>query len=93
MHSCPTLHITVNQFMDYHGAWRKVKLSLCLTNEALRHEGVWGSGCIEPHFLDLGTSFTPCPFPPRGKSTHSRYGRRVEKKILDPTGTRTPTPR
>jgi hypothetical protein len=33
----------------------KVKLSLCLTNEALRHEGVWGSGCIDPHFLDLGT--------------------------------------
>jgi hypothetical protein len=22
----------------------KVKLTLCLTNEALRHEGVWGSG-------------------------------------------------
>jgi hypothetical protein len=29
----------------------KVKLSMCLTNEALRHEGVWGSGCIDPHFL------------------------------------------
>jgi hypothetical protein len=29
----------------------KVKLSLCLTNEALCHEGVWGSGCIHPHFL------------------------------------------
>jgi hypothetical protein len=34
----------------------KVTLSLYLTNEALRHEGVWGSGCIDPHFLDLGTS-------------------------------------
>jgi hypothetical protein len=34
----------------------KVKLSLCLTNLALRHEGIWGSGCIDLHFLDLGTS-------------------------------------
>jgi hypothetical protein len=23
----------------------------------LRHEGVWGSGCIDPCFLDLGTSW------------------------------------
>jgi hypothetical protein len=36
---------------------KKVKLSLCLTNGTLRHEGVWGSGCIDPHFLDLGTSW------------------------------------
>jgi hypothetical protein len=36
------------------GHWRpyvKVKLSLCLTNWALHHEGVWGSGCIDPHFF------------------------------------------
>jgi hypothetical protein len=36
--------------------------------------GVWGSGCIDPHFLDLGTSwwwvvrFTPRPLYPWGKS-------------------------
>jgi hypothetical protein len=35
----------------------KVKQSLCLTNSALRHGGVCGSGCINPHFLDLGTSW------------------------------------
>jgi hypothetical protein len=36
----------------------KVKVkSLYLTNYALRHEGVWGSGCIDAHFLDLGTSW------------------------------------
>jgi hypothetical protein len=35
----------------------KVKLSLCLTNQALSHEGLWGSGCIEPHFDDLSTSW------------------------------------
>jgi hypothetical protein len=32
-----------------------VKLSLCSTNQALLHEDVWGSGCIDPRFLDLGT--------------------------------------
>jgi hypothetical protein len=36
----------------------KVMLSMCLTNKALRHEGVWGSGCIDPHFLDLGISWS-----------------------------------
>jgi hypothetical protein len=35
----------------------KVKLSLCFTNEALRHEGVWGSGCIYPYFHDFCTSW------------------------------------
>jgi hypothetical protein len=34
----------------------KVKLSLCLSNQVLRHEGVWGSECVNPHILDLGTS-------------------------------------
>jgi hypothetical protein len=32
-------------------------LSMCLINETLRHEGVWGSGCIEPHLLDLDISW------------------------------------
>jgi hypothetical protein len=42
----------------------KVKLSLCLTNSTLRHKDVWGSGCIDPHILDIGTSgewSTSCP--------------------------------
>jgi hypothetical protein len=34
----------------------KVNLSLYLTNLTLRYEGVWGSGCIDPRFLDLDTS-------------------------------------
>jgi hypothetical protein len=33
------------------------KLSLYLTKKALHHEGVWGSGCIDLHFLDLSTSW------------------------------------
>jgi hypothetical protein len=69
-----------------------------------------GCGCIDPHFLDLGTSwrwvvsFTPRPLYPQGNSPRypldrrldgpqSWSGRRGEDKILDPTGTRTPTPR
>jgi hypothetical protein len=31
----------------------KVKFSLCLTNQALQHEGVWGSGSIDPRNLGL----------------------------------------
>jgi hypothetical protein len=79
-------------------------LSLCLTNYALRHEDVWGSGCIDPHFLDLGTSwrwvvsFTALPLYPRYPfyrrldGPQSRSGRYGEVKIFYPTGTRTPTP-
>jgi hypothetical protein len=45
-----------------------------LTNYSLLHEGVWGSACIDPRFLDLGASwrrmvsFTPRPLNLRGKS-------------------------
>jgi hypothetical protein len=28
-----------------------------LHGKVLRHEGGWGSGCIDPHFLDLGISW------------------------------------
>jgi hypothetical protein len=73
------------------------------------HEGVWGSGCIDPRFLDLGiswrwvVSFTLRSLYPRGKSLRYRLygrlgghqsgsGRCGEDKILDFTGTRTPTP-
>jgi hypothetical protein len=40
----------------YQTSEAKVKLSLCLINYALRHEYVWGSGCIDRRFLDHGTS-------------------------------------
>jgi hypothetical protein len=33
--------------------WGKVKLSMCLTNWALCHKGVRGSGCIDPIFFTL----------------------------------------
>jgi hypothetical protein len=36
---------------------KKAKLCLCLTTQALSHEGVRGSGCIDPRFLDLSTSW------------------------------------
>jgi hypothetical protein len=44
---------------------------------------VWGSGCIDPHFLDLGTSwrwvigFTPRPLNPRGNSSWYTFDRRL----------------
>jgi hypothetical protein len=37
-------------FLNMDMSRYKVKLSLCLTNEALRYEGVWGSECIDPHW-------------------------------------------
>jgi hypothetical protein len=63
--------------------FKNVKLSLCLINYALRDEGVWGSGCIDSHFLDLGTSwrwvvsFTPRPLYPREKSPRYPLDRRL----------------
>jgi hypothetical protein len=51
------------------------------------HEGVWGSGCIDPHFLHLGTSWRWVV-----SFTDPRAGLDdvEKKKILDPAGTRTP---
>jgi hypothetical protein len=31
--------------------------TVILTKQALWYEGAWGSGCIDPYFLDLGTSW------------------------------------
>jgi hypothetical protein len=60
-----------------------VNLFLGLTNWALRREGVWGSWCIDPCFLHLGTSwrwvvsFTPLPLNPRGKRPRYSLDRRL----------------
>jgi hypothetical protein len=55
--NCFSLGTTRDSILELsQGGKVKVKLSLCLTNQALRYEGVWGSGYIDPHFLDLGTS-------------------------------------
>jgi hypothetical protein len=58
---------------------KKAKLSLCLTNQARRHEGVWKSVCMDPRILDLGTSLrwmvsvTPWQFYPQWKSLRYPY--------------------
>jgi hypothetical protein len=52
---CYNVHAST-QFTSQNLAMKAVK-SLCGTNQALCHEGLWGSGCINPHFLDLGTSW------------------------------------
>jgi hypothetical protein len=59
-------------------------------NKAQRHEDVWGSGCVDPRFLDLGTSwrrmvsFTPQPLYPQGKSPGYPLNRRVNVAQLTP---------
>jgi hypothetical protein len=85
----------------------KVNLSVCLTNKALRHEGVWRAD-VHPHFLEFGlaggewSASRLCRFTPVGKSPRypldrrlsgpqSRSGRQGQEKIFDPTGTRTST--
>jgi hypothetical protein len=84
-----------------------VKLSLCAINYALNHEGVRRSGCIDPHFLALGSSwrwvvsFTLRVLYPWGKSPRYPLDRRLggpqslseRGENFYPTGTRTPTPR
>jgi hypothetical protein len=61
----------------------KVKSSLCLTNYALRHEDVWGSGCIDQRLFDLGTSwrwvvsFTSRLLYPRVRSPSYRLDRKL----------------
>jgi hypothetical protein len=55
-----------------------------IRKDALRHEGVWGSGCIDPHFLELGiswswlVSFTPLPLYPQGKSPRYPLNRSLD---------------
>jgi hypothetical protein len=60
----------------------KANLSLWLTNQALSHEGVWGSGCKDPRLPVLGTSwwvvsFIPRPLYPRGISPWYPLDRRL----------------
>jgi hypothetical protein len=52
---------------------------------ALLHEGIGGRGCIDPRFLDLGTSwrlvvnFMPRPLYVRGKSPRYPLDRRLSE--------------
>jgi hypothetical protein len=75
---CCTLFYLLYKCMD-----KMVKLFLCSTIYALRHEGIWVSGCREPQFLDLGTSWrwavriTTRPLCPRGKSPRYPLDRRL----------------
>jgi hypothetical protein len=53
------------------------------SKQGIHHEGVWGSGCIDPNFLDLGTSwrwvvsFTLRSLYPMGKSPRYPLNRRL----------------
>jgi hypothetical protein len=84
----------------------KVRLSLCLIEEAPRHEVIWGSGGRAPPFLNSAldgsewSASRSCRFPP-GERTLCRYWIKgwvglkaglnsVGQKSLTPSGTRTP---
>jgi hypothetical protein len=69
-------------------------------------EGVWGSGYIDPYFFfisaqvggewsvsHLGRFTLRYPLDRRLGGPHSPSEGREQEKILDPTGTITPTPR
>jgi hypothetical protein len=68
----------------YHSMVKeKVKLPLCLTNYALCHEDVWGSGCTDPLFLTLTlvggelSASRSTHFTPWGKSPQYPLDRRL----------------
>jgi hypothetical protein len=44
-------------------AWKNYQVSTIIKgevvpvlNKVVNHEDIWGSGCIDPHIFDLGTS-------------------------------------
>jgi hypothetical protein len=58
LHKSPLLLHIMSQMNLIHTVFLlKAKLSLYLTTQALRHEEVWGSGCIDQRILDLGTNW------------------------------------
>jgi hypothetical protein len=67
----------------------KVKLSLCIINKALSHEGLWGSRGTVPPFLTSAVDGSewvaspPYPFDRRLGGPQSQYGRYgIEKSLL-----------
>jgi hypothetical protein len=54
-----------------------VKLSLCLTNYALGHDGVRERGCISTSWRYF-VSFTPLPLFPRGESSRCQFCRKLD---------------
>jgi hypothetical protein len=67
-------------YLRQNGKVKKVKLFLCLTNYALRHEDVWGSGCIDRRFLEVSRQLhaaAALPPSPRGKITRYPLDRRL----------------
>jgi hypothetical protein len=69
------------------------RLSLCFSNYALRHEGVWGSGCTHPlvSFIPRGSKSPVLTEQDVGWARQTVWMiRKVEKSCF--TWTRTPTP-
>jgi hypothetical protein len=51
LHLPYSLNVRDRTSRPYITTGKHIKLSLCLANSALRHEGVWGSGYIKPLFF------------------------------------------
>jgi hypothetical protein len=96
-----TVRNMLQKICDTHVFKRR---SLCLTNQAQRHEDELGGGSTYPLFLDLGAtcrqmvSFTPRPLYPRylldsmTGVPQNQLGRSGKEKTLVPNRTRTLTP-
>jgi hypothetical protein len=76
---CFTSSQTISRLCCYFLQTQKVKLSLSLTKQGLRCEVLWGSGCVDPHFLDLGISLrcgqlhAPAVLPPGKRTTVTHW--------------------
>jgi hypothetical protein len=78
MRSISGLNVTMLSAIQQSRYWKRNNLITSFSNK------VWGSGCIDPLFLDLGTtwrwsSFTPRPLYTRGESPSHPLDKRLEK--------------
>jgi hypothetical protein len=86
-----SIYPVIHNIFQEQELYKKVMLSQYLTNQALCHEDVWGSGCIDPLFLisalDWGewSASRPGRYTPgeRASSTHWIGGWVVPRAGLD----------
>jgi hypothetical protein len=97
---------TSRRYIPEDGSIWMLKWSLCLTNYAQHHAGLWWSGCVDLSILSLekntSSRFTPRPLYLPGRIPRYAFDRRLswpqscpgrhgEVRTLDPSGSRTPT--
>jgi hypothetical protein len=71
------------RYVIYSSAWQKVNLYLCIVNQVLYHEDIWGSGDIATFFMAsalVGGEWSAshlCRFISQGKSPLYPFNRRL----------------